>query len=448
MNKRFSRHPILTGTLILSATNITTRIIGFLYRVYLSRMFDAEGMGIIQLSGPISAMVYSLSAAGMQTAISKCVSSISDTEKKKRNKYLYCGLFCALFTACLCSFFVYRYAVFFAVRFLSESRTAPILRILALSYPLSAIHACINGYYIGKQKTLLPAASQLTEQLVRVATVYLCCTSFLSTGDTPQLAFTAWGVCIGEAAALCVVFVGFYFGKHKNRQGLKLIPHPLNETRILRSLFIISAPLSANRLAVNFLQSIEAVRIPLMLQVYGLSDSAALSTYGILTGMAFPVVFFPGAFTGALSAMLLPTVSEAHSKNDHKRIRSITTQATFLVVFAGLLFGLLIFMFSDFIGSVIFHEPLAASYIRALSMLCPIMYLNSVFTGILQGLGKVMTIFFINVTGLLLRLFFVFVYIPKYGITGYLIGLLVSQLYSTSMYLYQCYKLKQEPIST
>ncbi len=442
MKKQLSRHPILTGTLILSITNITTRIIGFLYRVYLSRMFDAEGMGIIQLSGPISAMVYSLSAAGMQTAISKCVSSISVTEKKKRNKYLYWGLFCALLTACICSFFVYRYADFFAVRFLTEPRTAPILRILALSYPLSAVHACINGYYIGKQETLLPAASQLTEQLIRVTTVYLCCTSFLSTGDTPQLAFTAWGVLMGEAAALCVVFLGLYFGKHKNKQGLKLIPHPLNEKNIFSSLLKISAPLSANRLAVNFLQSIEAVRIPLMLQVYGLSDNAALSTYGILTGMAFPVVFFPGAFTGALSQMLLPTVSEAHSKNDYKRIRSITTQVTFFVVFAGLLFGILIFMFSDFLGTRIFHEPLAASYIRALCMLCPFMYLNGVFTGILQGLGKVMSIFFINVTGLFLRLLFVFLFIPKYGIKGYFIGVLVSQLYSTSIYLYECYKTK------
>lgn len=443
MNKRFSKHPILTGTLILSITNITTRIIGFLYRVYLSRMFDAEGMGIIQLTGPVSAMVYSISAAGMQTAISKCVSAISHAEKKKRHKFLYWGLFCAFLSASLCSFFVYRYAEFIAVNFLAELRTAPILRILALSYPLSAIHACINGYFMGKQKTSLPAISQLTEQLVRVATVYLCCTSFLSTGDTPQLAFTAWGVFMGEAAALCIVFIGLFLTKQQKRQGLPLIPHPSNEKGIIYPLLKMSIPLSANRLSVNFLQSIEAIRIPLMLQAYGLSNSAALSTYGILTGMAFPVIFFPGAFTGALSAMLLPAVSEAHSNHDKERIKSITTQATFLVVFAGFMFGILFFMFSDFIGEVIFHEPLAASYIRALCMLCPFMYLNGVFTGILQGLGKAMTIFFINVTSLCLRLLFVFLFIPRLGIQGYLIGVLVSQLYSTGMYLYKTHKINR-----
>ena len=440
MKQHFYKHPILTGTFILSLTNVTTRIIGFLYRVFLSRTFDAEGMGIIQLTGPVSAMVYSISAAGMQTAISKCVSAISDTEKKKRHKYLYWGLFFALLLSSLCSIVVYRYAEFFATYCLKELRTAPILRILALSYPLSAIHACLNGYFLGKQKTLLPSLSQLTEQLARVTVVYIACTSFLSTGDEPQLAFTAFGVLIGEAAALCVVFCGLLIKTRKKKQGLRLIPHPQNEKNMLYALLKMSVPLSLNRISVNFLQSIEAIQIPIMLKAYGLSSSAALSTYGILTGMALPVIFFPSAFTGSLAVMLLPTVSEAHSKHDKERIHSLTTQATFIVVFAGLFFAVLFFMFADFLGTKVFHEPLAASYIKTLCMLCPFMYLNGVCTGILQGLGKATTIFLINITGLLLRLICVFLLIPVYGIKGYLIALLFSQLYSTGLYLYHCYK--------
>ncbi len=443
MKKHLSTHPILTGAFILSVANITTRVIGFFYRIYLSRIFGSEGIGIIQLTGPISAMVFALTGAGMQTAISKCVSAVSGTEKARRHKYLYYGLALVSITAILCSFFVYRFADLLAVRFLSEIRTAPILRVLALSFPLSAVHACINGYFLGKQQTLLPAISQFTEQLVRVAVVYICCTSFLATDDIPDLAFTAWGVCFGEGAALIVTAIGLFFGRHRKKAGLKLIEHPANQKKsILAALLKMSIPLSANRLAVNFLQSIEAIRIPIMLQLYGLSDSAALSTYGILTGMAMPVLFFPGAFTGAISAMLLPAISEAHSKNDKARIKTITVNATFFVVFAGLLFGILFFMFSDFLGNVVFKEPLAGAYIRALCLLCPLMYVNGIFTGILQGLGRAMSIFFINVTGLLLRLLFVFWCIPVYGIKGYLIGLLVSQIYSSAMYLWQCYRVK------
>lgn len=443
MKKNLSRHPVITGTLILSLANITTRVIGFFYRVYLSRIFGAEGMGIIQLTGPVSAMVFALTGAGMQTAISKCVSAISGTERKRRRAYLYYGLFLVLTVSLLCSFIVYTNSDYIALHFLSETRTAPILQVMAFSFPLSAVHACVNGYFLGKRQTALPAASQFVEQIARVAIVYTCCNSFLATGDIPDLTFTAWGVCLGEAAALVVSLLGLWIGSHKNTSGLKLIAHPANQDKnMLSSLLKMSVPLSANRLAVNFLQSIESIRIPLMLQVYGLSDSAALSTYGILTGMALPVLFFPGAFTGALSAMLLPTVSEAHSRGDKEKIKTITINATFFVVFVGFLFGILFFMFSDFLGNTVFDEPLAAIYIRALCLLCPFMYVNGIFSGILQGLGKAMHIFFINITGLFLRLCFVFFAIPHFGIKGYLIGLLVSQLYSSGMYLWQCYRMK------
>lgn len=443
MKKTFSRHPIITGALILSAANITTRMIGFFYRVYLSRIFGAEGMGIIQLTGPVSAMAFALTGAGMQTAISKCVSAVSESHRKKRRGFLYYGLAFVLSLSLLCTYVVYTYADVLAVQFLSEARTAPVLKVLAISFPFSAAHACINGYFLGKHQTLLPAVGQLVEQLVRVAVVYVCCNSFLATGDIPELEFVAWGVGLGEAAALSVVGLALLLGSRKSTGGHKLISHPANRDKsILAALLKMALPLNANRLAVNFLQSIESIRIPLMLQVYGLSDSAALSTYGILTGMALPVLFFPGAFTGALSATLLPAVSEAHSKGDRERIKTITINATFFVVFAGLLFGILFFMFSDYLGEKIFHEPLAGTYIRALCLLCPFMYVNGIFTGILQGLGKAINICFINITGLCLRLCFVFFAIPHYGIKGYLAGLLVSQLYSSGMYLWCCYHAK------
>lgn len=442
MKKVFSRHPILTGALVLSLANITTRVMGFFYRIYLSRVFGSEGMGIIQLTGPVSAMVFSLSAAGMQTAISKCVSAVSGSERKRRHRYLFYGVTFVLIASSLCSLFVYQYADFLAHRFLSEIRTAPLLRVLALSFPLSAVHACLTGYFFGRQRTIIPAVSQFTEQLVRIAVVYICCTSFLATDDLPQLVFTAWGVLLGEAGALAMTFFSLFFGKRKSEKNSKLTEHPANKERSsLAALLKMALPLNANRLTVNFLQSIEAIRIPMMLELSGLSSKAALSTYGILTGMALPVLFFPGAFTGAVSAMLLPTVSEAHSRGDKARIKTVTVNATFFVVFAGLFFGILFFMFSDFLGTEVFKEPLAGVYIRALCLICPFMYINGIFTGILQGLGRAMDIFFINVTGLLLRLSFVFFVIPAYGIRGYLIGILVSQLYSSGMYLWRCYKI-------
>lgn len=441
MKKYLSKHPIITGTLILSITSITSRIIGFFYRIYLSRIFGAENLGVLQLTGPVSAMAFALTGAGMQIAISKYVSSLNGKESKNQRTYLYYGLSFVLIIASICSYFVYTYADILAVRFLSEERTAPLLRVIAFSFPLSAAHACMNGYFLGKGKSYIPAASQLFEQCTRVGIIYVCCSSFIATGDTPDLTFTAWGAFLGEAAALCIAVIALIWNFSKTTISESHTSHlTQHNEHVLKNLLKLAIPLNANRLSVNFLQSIEAIRLPMMLQLYGMTDAAALSTYGILTGMALPVLFFPGAFIGALSAMLLPAISEANSKQDKERIQTITINATFFVVFSGLFFGILFFMFSDFLANVIFKEPLAGVYIRALCLLCPFMYVNNIFSSILQGLGDAIRIFFINITGLLLRLGFVFFLVPRIGIKGYLTGLLVSQIYSSFMYIRTCLK--------
>ncbi|MDE7113522.1 MAG: oligosaccharide flippase family protein [Acetatifactor sp.] len=82
MKKRFSLagRPLIMGTFILTATGLVTRTIGFFYRIYLSRLFGEEGMGIYQLLSPVLALSFSLCAAAYQTAISKFVAE--DTTRK------------------------------------------------------------------------------------------------------------------------------------------------------------------------------------------------------------------------------------------------------------------------------------------------------------------------------------------------------------------------------
>ena len=80
--KAKQRHPLIVGAFVLTATGIVTRIIGFLYRIYLSRLFGEEGMGIYQLLSPVLSLSFSLTAAGYQTAISKLVAERTATSRK------------------------------------------------------------------------------------------------------------------------------------------------------------------------------------------------------------------------------------------------------------------------------------------------------------------------------------------------------------------------------
>ena len=161
-------HPLISGTFILTITGLVTRVIGFFYRIYLSRLFGEEAMGVYQLVSPVLSISFSLTAAAYQTSISKFVAE--QTAKTNRSSYrpMLAGLSISLPLSLLCTFIIYTFADFIGTRLLLETRTVSMLRILSFSIPLSATHSCINGYFYGMKKTSVPAMTQLFEQLIPV----------------------------------------------------------------------------------------------------------------------------------------------------------------------------------------------------------------------------------------------------------------------------------------
>ena len=58
-----TKSTFITGTLLLTLAGVLTRIIGFFYRIFLSRTIGAEGLGIYQLISPVMALGFAITAA-------------------------------------------------------------------------------------------------------------------------------------------------------------------------------------------------------------------------------------------------------------------------------------------------------------------------------------------------------------------------------------------------
>ena len=213
----------------------------------------------------------------------------------------------------------------------------------------------------------------------------------------------------------------------------KLLRHasPCETAGLTKRLLALSMPLSLNRLVINILHSVEAVFIPGMLRLSGLTNSEALSLYGILNGMAIPFILFPSAIPNALSVLLLPAVSENLDEKNRPRLQQCVGNAVKYSVIIGLFSTAVFFYFGRDIGTAVYHNSLAGDYIRILSPLCPLLYLSTTLGSVINGLGKPHLSFFTTVAGLLVRLAIIVFVVPKTGIYGVLIGLLASQLVST-----------------
>jgi stage V sporulation protein B len=190
----------------------------------------------------------------------------------------------------------------------------------------------------------------------------------------------------------------------------------------------MALPLTANRIVLNLLQSIESVSIPQALKAYGYDNTTALSVYGVLTGMAMPFIFFPNAITGSVSVLLLPMISEHQACGDTNAIKKASFRTVKYCFILGIVFMSIFALIGGKAGVLVFNSPLSGYFIQILGLLCPFLYLDSTLSSILQGLGMAGRIFIMNLICLLIRLGFVFFAIPVFGINGYLSGMLASQI--------------------
>ncbi len=102
---------------------------------------------------------------------------------------------------------------------------------------------------------------------------------------TPMLAVA--GLVGGELVSMIFSLLVILWDYRKAGYRLRNLRSPGTD---MKEILAFSFPLTLSRLLVNILHSIESVLIPGHLRLYGLDNGSALSIYGVLTGMALPLI--------------------------------------------------------------------------------------------------------------------------------------------------------------
>ena len=433
---RLLKNNMIAGTLLLTCAGLITRIIGFFYRIFLSNALGARLLGIYQLIFPVYGICFTIFASGIQTAISKEVAEKQATrDERGTGRFLLTGTMLSVALALLLSALLFFSCRLTADLLLHEPECAESLRLLSVAFPFCGITSCISGYCYGKKRSLVPATSQLAEQTVRVVFLMLVSASVPVTCELAIVALLA-----GELSSCVYSCLGLLIMRRRERK--RALPagisvHDIGAGRSggwrsdLKRLLKRSVPLTTNRLFINVLHSFEAFLVPLTLRRYGMSRDEALSIFGILSGMTMSFLMFPGTLTNSLSVLLLPAVSEASARDNRRGLaRSISVSIKYSVLL-GVFAGFAFFFFGEELGVVVFHEEKAGVYLACLSFLCPILYVSTTLSSILNGLDKMNLTFLSSVLGLTLRVILFGALIPRLSVYGYFVSLLVSQLFMT-----------------
>lgn len=423
MKRSALKHPLIYGTAVLTFSGLLCRVIGFIFRIFLSRALGAEGLGIYQLAFPILNLCFAFCCAGFNTSISRCVAA------KKDPAVLTAGLTLSLGMALTAAAILYVYAAPICTIVIQEPRCIPLLQLLALSVPFSAVSSCLCGYFYGIGKPTFPAAAQILEQLVRVGATWFIYETRIREKQalTPQDAILSILISEGTSA----VFLSLYclFSRKQNREQSCASRH------YIKPILHMALPLTANRLMLTGLSSIEAILIPLSLRRYGMSTSEALGIYGIVTGMVMPFLQFPSALTNSAAVMLLPEVAQAQAKKQHDRIRRTASVNLGFCCCLGAVCTLFFLTAGRFLGTFFYSNETAGSFLTILAWLCPFLYLSTTVGSILNGLGKTTAVFVHHICSAVIRLAFIWFLTPKIGIRAWLWGMLAADLLLTGLHM-------------
>jgi len=414
---------IVQSTLILTVASLINRLLGFGYRIYMSNILGPEGMGMFQLIMPIYALAWSISCSGLTTSVSKLVAS-----EKAKGQYGNMGriLKQALVISTVLGFLLSAILFFFsntiAMQMFGDDRLSMSLKILSLSFPFMAAGSCVRGYFMGLQETVIPAISQVFEQCVRMAVIFLLAGAMMPLGLAYATAAAMLGIFAGEVLSFVFVLASYKGYKRKWKHFKK---PTLSSRDSLYMLGAMALPLTFNRISGSLLSAFENIMLPRRLVDFGMTNSEALSEFGKLTGMAMPLVQFLSALLVSLSISLVPAVSEAMTMKNFTKISNTVSKVMLFTTITGIGSAGVFIMLANELGQIIYNQNIAHILIL-LGIMCPFLYMQTTLSGILNGLGEQVFIFRNALISSAISIAFIMLIVPRMGLNGYILGSFVG----------------------
>lgn len=400
---------ILHGAVYILIFTVVSRVIGFIYRIYLSNVIGPEGMGIYQIVFAVFGVLITLTSSGIPVTVSR-QSAIyfqnrnSDSAERTVTAAAIIGLVTSGVISLGILLFQHQLRWVFA-----DSRCMPIFLCLIPAFIFSSIYSACRGGLWGEKNFFLYSFTEFVEEilLVLLGVILLQFADGIFSGAF----YASLAVCISYCVAAVVTFV-VYVRRRKFFQVPKGFIKPL-----LKS----SMPLTGIRLCSNILNSLIAIIIPARLCLTGMSTSEALSAFGIMSGMTLPLLFLPDTFVSSVALLLVPELSADHANRDPAFLKKTEFAISFAVAVALMCMPAFIAC-GPGIGQFLYQNDVAGMYLRQCAFVMIFMCLSLITNTIMNSMGleyKTMKNFLVGASSLLLCIWF----LPKYiGIYALMVG--------------------------
>lgn len=386
---------------VQSVGNVVVRFLGMVYKLWLAKMLSPVSLGLFQLSMSLYSVFITPIASGLPNAVSRL--SAREEKNGKDGEVLFSAISLTRVVALVLGILLIVFCKPLAKIFLHSKSAYPICLALVPAIVLGGSATVREGYLHAKGKSFLNAIITMCEQVIKVGAGMVIITAFVRGDEVFDATLVIWATSVGALFS----FLFLFFATRGKKRGKDF----------KKEIFLNAYPPTASRLATSLLHLGTTTILPISLMMFGLSRDTALAEYGILTAMAYPVVYIPITVTGAMSVVLLPEV--ARTQENKKVKKKVLTYAVWAMIISAA-FCVMLLLFAPFVAREFYKMPTAAEYMIALlpSVLC--LGPAQMFSSALTGMGKVKNVFYLSVADGAIGLVLTFFLASSFGIFGFI----------------------------
>lgn len=388
MKKSFGR-----SALALAVIGITAKLIGALYRVPLTNIVGAEGMGLYQMVFPLYTVLLAFCGGGVTNAVSRVVAKYTARGDSGTAKRVIKVAIVPL--AAVSALSAGSVALLRNIISVVQGNADASLAYLALSPSLlfAGGISVLRGYFQGRSLMLPSGVSQLVEQVIKLALGLSLARLLLKFGVKFAVAGALIGVSASELLALIYLFVRFLI----YRRGRILAPSVaaamaesatdavfVTDRELRREIYLFALPVTLGSLVLPVTQMIDSALVINILIRSGAGREGATALFGLFVGPVGTLINMPSVVVLSVAIAFLPTLTAAVERGDKQKIIAVKRDAAKWIMLFVIPVTTAFLLFPTPIVSALYRRGLTAEQLSVAASILRIQAVGVLFSGVIQ----------------------------------------------------------------
>jgi len=327
---REKKQSFMGGVTVMAISTVFVKICGALYKIPLNNILGDEGVAHFMSAYNIYALLLTISTAGLPLALSKLISEASAAGRRtqmRRCLNAAMGIFVALGAAGSAVMLLFTRQL---AELMNNSLAYWPIKCLGISVICVSVMCAYRGFAQGRQNMVPTATSQFIEAFTKLVVGLPLAWWLIRSGQPLEVG--AAGAIVGVSAGIVLAMLYMIRNYRKNRRPIMWgTDKAQSYGTIVRRLLALAIPITIGQSSMSLFNLLDQTIIMGQLQdVLHLTEREAGSLYGQYT-FSTTLYNLPSSFLPAVAVSLVPAVTVAVARKDHREVNKVVTTSFRLI---------------------------------------------------------------------------------------------------------------------